>query len=259
VPVAGGSLLLFPQAGGFYSAEDADSYPTTASGEKREGAFCVWAAEEIRTLLPDPVEGATEGTTLGDVFMHHYGVKEAGNVSPVKVREGKDLPGPGSTGGVPAPLGTGRWQSSPEARRVQSFFQDPHQELKGKNVLTVRCSPELTAARLGLEPGRLGALLREGRRRLAAARAQRPRPHLDTKMLAAWNGERAQRRGLRASAGPRRRCPGPAGFRGARSDESCWEWAAPQGGSGGAEVRGGGSCPTPASRGAAEGWDTALV
>ncbi|XP_075296943.1 spermatogenesis-associated protein 20 isoform X4 [Opisthocomus hoazin] len=140
---------LSDQAGGFYSAEDADSYPTTASGEKREGAFCVWAAEEIRTLLPDPVEGATEGTTLGDVFMHHYGVKEAGNVSPVK---------------------------------------DPHQELKGKNVLTVRCSPELTAARLGLEPGRLGALLREGRRRLAAARAQRPRPHLDTKMLAAWNG-----------------------------------------------------------------------
>ncbi|XP_029871760.1 spermatogenesis-associated protein 20 [Aquila chrysaetos chrysaetos] len=140
---------LSDQAGGFYSAEDADSYPTTASGKKREGAFCVWAAEEIRALLPDPVEGATEGTTLGDVFMHHYGVKETGNVSPMK---------------------------------------DPHQELKGKNVLIVRCSPELTASRFGLEPGRLAALLQEGRRRLSTARAQRPRPHLDTKMLAAWNG-----------------------------------------------------------------------
>ncbi|NXK21853.1 SPT20 protein, partial [Arenaria interpres] len=140
---------LSDQVGGFYSAEDADSYPTATSEEKREGAFCVWTAEEIRALLPDPVEGATEGTTLGDVFMHHYGVKETGNVSPM---------------------------------------QDPHQELKGKNVLIVRYSPELTAAKFGLEPGGLGALLREGRRRLSAARAQRPRPHLDTKMLAAWNG-----------------------------------------------------------------------
>ncbi|KAM9281120.1 spermatogenesis-associated protein 20 isoform 2-T2 [Morus bassanus] len=140
---------LSDQAGGFYSAEDADSYPTTTSGEKREGAFCVWAAEEIRALLPDPVEGATEGTTLGDIFMHHYGVKETGNVNPMK---------------------------------------DPHQELKGKNVLIVRSSRELTAARFGLELARLSALLQESRRRLSAARAQRPRPHLDTKMLAAWNG-----------------------------------------------------------------------
>ncbi|XP_033923375.1 spermatogenesis-associated protein 20 isoform X1 [Melopsittacus undulatus] len=140
---------LSDQSGGFYSAEDADSHPSTESREKREGAFCVWAAEEIRALLPDPVEGATEGTTLGDVFMHHYEVKETGNVDPMK---------------------------------------DPHQELKGKNVLIVRGSPELTAARFGLEPQRLGAVLQEGRQRLAAARAQRPRPHLDSKMLAAWNG-----------------------------------------------------------------------
>ncbi|XP_009562236.2 spermatogenesis-associated protein 20 [Cuculus canorus] len=140
---------LSDQAGGFYSAEDADSYPTTASEEKREGAFCVWTAEEIRALLPDPVEGAAEGTTLGDVFMHHYGVKETGNVDPMK---------------------------------------DPHQELKGKNVLIAQCSPELTAERFRLEPGRLDVLLQEGRHRLSTARAQRPRPHLDTKMLSAWNG-----------------------------------------------------------------------
>ncbi|XP_066056679.1 spermatogenesis-associated protein 20 isoform X4 [Chamaea fasciata] len=140
---------LSDPAGGFYSAEDADSYPTTMSGEKQEGAFCVWTAEELRALLPDPVKGATEGTTLGDVFMHHYGVEEAGNVDPMK---------------------------------------DPHQELKGKNVLISRSSPELTAARFGLEPVQLSALLQECRQRLSSARAQRPRPHLDTKMLAAWNG-----------------------------------------------------------------------
>ncbi|NXX77443.1 SPT20 protein, partial [Urocolius indicus] len=140
---------LSDQAGGFYSAEDADSYPTTTSTEKREGAFCVWAAEEIQALLPDPVEGATEGTTLADIFMHHYGVKEMGNVSPM---------------------------------------QDPHEELKGKNVLTVRCSPELTAQRFGLELGRVRELLRDGGCRLSTARAQRPRPQRDTKMLTAWNG-----------------------------------------------------------------------
>ncbi|OXB76992.1 UNVERIFIED_CONTAM: hypothetical protein H355_014814 [Colinus virginianus] len=139
---------LGSQAGGFCSAEDADSYPTSTCSEKREGAFCVWTAEELRALLPDPVEGAAEGTTLADVFMHHYGVKEDGNVSPRK---------------------------------------DPHKELRGKNVLIVRSSPELTAARFGLEPGQLGAVLHEGRRRLQAARAQRPRPHLDTKMLSSWN------------------------------------------------------------------------
>lgn len=73
------------QAGGFYSAEDADSYPTAKSKEKREGAFCVWTAEEIRRLLPEPLEGVSERKTLADVFMHHYGIKEGGNVSPAKV------------------------------------------------------------------------------------------------------------------------------------------------------------------------------
>lgn len=51
----------------------------------------MWTAEELRALLPDPVQGTTEGTTLADVFMHHYGVEEAGNVDPMKVRESKDL------------------------------------------------------------------------------------------------------------------------------------------------------------------------
>ena len=73
------------QSGGFYSAEDADSYPTVQSEEKQEGAFCVWTTEEIRQLLPDPIEGNPERKTLADVFIHHYGVKEDGNVNPMKV------------------------------------------------------------------------------------------------------------------------------------------------------------------------------
>lgn len=85
------------QSGGFYSAEDADSFPTAGAAEKREGAFCVWTAGEIRELLPEPVEGATGGASRADIFMHHYGVKEQGNVDtsqvhtcpPVRERQGR--------------------------------------------------------------------------------------------------------------------------------------------------------------------------
>ena len=37
--------------GGFYSAEDADSFPREGATEKREGAFYVWTQEEIDHLL----------------------------------------------------------------------------------------------------------------------------------------------------------------------------------------------------------------
>ena len=73
------------QSGGFYSAEDADSLPTSECSEKKEGAFCVWTAAEIRQLLSEIVEGATGGATQADIFMHHYGVKEQGNVEPEQV------------------------------------------------------------------------------------------------------------------------------------------------------------------------------
>lgn len=73
------------QSGGFYSAEDADSVPASGGPEKREGAFCVWTASEVRELLPDVVEGTAGNATLADIFMHHYGVKEQGNVAPEQV------------------------------------------------------------------------------------------------------------------------------------------------------------------------------
>ncbi|XP_051969133.1 spermatogenesis-associated protein 20 isoform X2 [Xyrauchen texanus] len=140
---------LNDKSGGFYSAEDADSFPTAASTEKREGAFCVWTAGEIRELLPDIVQGATGCATQADIFMHHYGVKEQGNVDPA---------------------------------------QDPHKELQGQNVLIVRYSVELTAAHFGISVDRLSELLADARAKLAEVRRARPPPHLDTKMLASWNG-----------------------------------------------------------------------
>jgi uncharacterized protein len=55
-------------AGGFYSAEDADSLP--AGGDhKREGAFYVWTDQEIETLLG----------VDADIFRRRFGILPAGN------------------------------------------------------------------------------------------------------------------------------------------------------------------------------------
>uniref|UniRef100_A0A8C7K876 Spermatosis associated 20 n=1 Tax=Oncorhynchus kisutch TaxID=8019 RepID=A0A8C7K876_ONCKI len=140
---------LSDKSGGFYSAEDADSLPAAGGSEKREGAFCVWMGSEVRELLPVVVEGATGGATEADIFMHHYGVKEQGNVD---------------------------------------MEQDPHGELQGQNVLIVRYSVELTAARFGLSVIKVSELLASARAKMAEVRKSRPAPHLDTKMLASWNG-----------------------------------------------------------------------
>ncbi len=56
--------------GGFYSAEDADSFPEKKSPEKKEGAFYTWSRQEIETLL-DPLEA--------DIFCFVYGVEADGN------------------------------------------------------------------------------------------------------------------------------------------------------------------------------------
>ncbi len=58
--------------GGFYCAEDADSYPTKGDAEKREGAFYVWS---LKTLL------AVLGERDGDICARYYGVMADGNVA----------------------------------------------------------------------------------------------------------------------------------------------------------------------------------
>lgn len=47
----------------------------------------MWTAAEVRELLSDVVEGAAGSATQADVFMHHYGVKVQGNVTPEQVDE----------------------------------------------------------------------------------------------------------------------------------------------------------------------------
>jgi uncharacterized protein YyaL (SSP411 family) len=67
-------------------------------------------------------------------------------------------------------------------------LQDPHDELKNQNVLMASGSEEETAEKLRMDVATVQAALREGRELLHEARQKRPRPHLDDKMLTAWNG-----------------------------------------------------------------------
>lgn len=61
--------------------------------------------------------------------------------------------------------------------------------MKNKNVLILRYSPQLTAVKFGLELENVKDILSTCRNRLAEARKRRPCPHLDSKMVASWNGE----------------------------------------------------------------------
>ena len=138
-------------AGGFFTAEDADSAPPEAarSGKGQvssnkhvkhvEGAFYVWSAAELREVLGDDAA----------LFAAHFGVKEAGNV---------------------------------EAER------DPHGEFTGKNILVQRHSLMGTASQFGLTPEQANERILAALTTLRKVRARRPRPLLDDKIITANNG-----------------------------------------------------------------------
>jgi uncharacterized protein YyaL (SSP411 family) len=150
---------LTSPAGGFYSAEDADSLVPQAvgrvvpdeprpgdgssggfalpEGKHAEGAFYVWTKDEI-----DAVLGADAAFLCA-----HFGVKPGGNVD-----------------------------------------HDPQGEFTGKNVLMQRQSLGTTARDHGLEVAVASDKLLGCLEKLRAVRAQRPRPHLDDKIITAWNG-----------------------------------------------------------------------
>jgi uncharacterized protein len=129
------------EAGGFYSAEDADSVPPEHAGDPAahpsEGAFYLWTAKEVDTLLgPDAA-----------AFTRRFGIEPNGN----------------------API-------------------DPQQEFVGKNLLYVATSIEAVARETGRTEEDVEAAIARARLRLFDARLKRPRPHLDDKVLTAWNG-----------------------------------------------------------------------
>jgi uncharacterized protein YyaL (SSP411 family) len=143
------------ERGGFYSAEDADSYPpdepsSEPSSEpsaqapspkpqahKVEGAFYVWEANEIVKHL-----GAD-----APAFVGRYGVLPNGN----------------------APF-------------------DPQHEFVNKNLLYTALSIADIAKGLKKAPIDVAESLLQSRKILFDARELRPRPLLDDKVLTAWNG-----------------------------------------------------------------------
>jgi uncharacterized protein len=133
---------LTDEAGGFYSAEDADSIPPEdveghGPPHKMEGAFYIWRDEEIKEILGEDA----------DVFRIRYGILPDGN----------------------APF-------------------DPQNEFVHKNLLyTARGIDEVMSATAKTR-AEVEAALTRARVKLQERRATRPRPHLDDKVLTAWNG-----------------------------------------------------------------------
>lgn len=126
-------------AGGFYSAEDADSTIDPAQPDvKGEGAFYIWSQQEIEDIL---------GERDTSWFCYRFGVEREGNVR-----------------------------------------NDPHNEFTGKNIPFQAHSVEETASQFEKPVAEVQNALLEAGRKLMEARARRVRPHLDDKVLTAWNG-----------------------------------------------------------------------
>ncbi|KFZ06969.1 hypothetical protein V501_06900, partial [Pseudogymnoascus sp. VKM F-4519 (FW-2642)] len=68
------SAPIAREGGGFYSSQDADSFYRKGDKETREGAYYVWTARELETLLPSG--GAAE------IVSAFFGVSPDGNVAP---------------------------------------------------------------------------------------------------------------------------------------------------------------------------------
>ena len=157
-------LEAFRATGGMEYAETARDIFNYVLRDLRspEGAF--YSAEDADS--PDPArpevkrEGAfyvwtraeideVVGTPEAGWFAYAYGVEEGGNVAET---------------------------------------EDPHGEFAGRNILFAAHSMEETASKFGHDVKEVQAGVLQARRKLLAARQNRPRPHLDDKVLTAWNG-----------------------------------------------------------------------
>jgi uncharacterized protein YyaL (SSP411 family) len=65
---------------------------------------------------------------------------------------------------------------------------DPHRELRGQNVLFRQHDASVVAKLTGKTSDQVIELLKQACRKLLSAREKRSRPHLDDKVITAWNG-----------------------------------------------------------------------
>src|SRR4030095_16351016 len=82
---------------------------------------------------------------------------------------------------------------------------DPQDEFRGKNILIERHTIAETAKHFRKTEQEIGKVLADSREKLFSIRGKRPRPHLDDKIIAAWNGPMisAYARGARVLNEPR--------------------------------------------------------
>jgi uncharacterized protein len=145
--------------GGFFSAEDADSPDPVAAVYDRRNESAQSAEAGAHRAPLQKSEGAFYVWTkkeidsaLGDaaeIFDFHYGVQSHGN----------------------APEGS-----------------DPQDEFRGKNILIERHTVAETARQFKKSEDEVRQLLARSREQLLSIRGRRPRPHLDDKIISAWNG-----------------------------------------------------------------------
>ena len=127
-----------------------------------EGGF--FSAEDADSLASTDAEHKTEGAFYvwkaseidqllgakeGSIFRYAYGARKDGNARPES---------------------------------------DPHGELKGLNTLFRAFTAKKTAEYFKMPVEEVEQILQTGREALFKARALRPRPHLDDKVITAWNG-----------------------------------------------------------------------
>lgn len=129
---------LADPAGGFYTAEDADSAVPGNPGANAEGAYYVWTASEVETVV---------GPEFCPLVCHALGIEPGGNVPP-------EVSG----------------------------------ELAGENIPYRAHTLAECAARLGLGEAEAKPVFAAALGLLREARAKRPRPFRDEKVLAGWNG-----------------------------------------------------------------------
>jgi hypothetical protein len=148
---------LTDEGGGFYSAEDADSVPPEQAGDPGPHPSTTLGAGPSTTLRARKMEGA----------FYIWREDEIRDVL-----------------GLDADVFIARYGVRPDGNAPF----DPQAEFTHKNLLYTAHSLEEVASSTGRSVEEVESSLRRSREVLRSRRSTRPRPHLDDKVLTAWNG-----------------------------------------------------------------------